>query len=143
MEGSVGAPPQRVCPKCARISWATGPQCPYCRARFTRPPGVTPWMLALTAALVLLGVLVMLILAGNELDRRLDDRVDQVDKEFEAGLTRLRQDVRQELDARLPPAGAPPVPPPPPPRPTPTPTASPTTTPKNTPQATPTTPTEP
>ena len=46
---------------CARISWATGPRCPYCTARFRRRGGVTPWMLALTAAIVLLGVAVMLV----------------------------------------------------------------------------------
>jgi hypothetical protein len=102
MEGSAGAPPQRVCPKCARISWATGPQCPYCRARFTRPTGVRPWMLIATGAVVLLGVLVMFIIAGN----RFDDRVNDVDKQVESALNQLRTDVRKELDSRLPPAGA-------------------------------------
>ena len=101
MEGSVGAPPQRVCPKCARISWATGPQCPYCRARFTRPQGVRPWMLVATGAVVLLGVLVMFIIAGN----RFDDRVNDVDRQVEQSLNQIRTDVRKELDARLPAGG--------------------------------------
>src|SRR4051812_15129358 len=78
MEGTVGAPPQRVCPKCARISWATGPQCPYCLERFSRSAGVQPWMLVLTGVLVLLGVALMLLIAGNQLDNQLDDSVDEV-----------------------------------------------------------------
>ena len=65
MEGSAGAPPQRVCPKCARISWATGPQCPYCTARFRAAAGVRPWMLVARSVVVLLGVAVMFIIAGN------------------------------------------------------------------------------
>ena len=119
MEGSAGAPPQRVCPKCARISWATGPQCPYCRARFTRPQGVRPWMLIATGAVVLLGVLVMFIIAGN----RFDDRVNDVDKQVEQSLNQIRTDVRKELDARLPPGGAAVTP-------TPTPFVTPTPTPE-------------
>jgi len=126
MEGSAGAPPQRVCPKCARISWATGPQCPYCRARFTRPQGVRPWMLIATGAVVLLGVLVMFIIAGN----RFDDRVNDVDRQVEQSLNQIRTDVRKELDARLPAGGAAPTPTPVvAPTPTPTVEAEPTPTP--------------
>ncbi len=116
MEGSAGAP-QRVCPKCARISWATGPQCPYCRARFTRPAGVRPWMLLATAFAVLAGVLVMFIIAGN----RFDDRVNDVDQQVEQSLNQIRTDVRKELDARLPAGGGV--------APTPTPFTPPTATP--------------
>ena len=129
MEGSAGAPPQRVCPKCARVSWATGPQCPYCRARFTRPPGVRPWMLVATAFAVLAGVLVMFIIAGN----RFEDRVNEVDKQVDQSLNQIRTDVRKELDARLPAGGGTGVVPTPTPfvEPTPTPTveSEPTTTP--------------
>jgi len=116
MEGSTGAPPQRVCPKCARISWATGPQCPYCRARFRRPPGVTPWMLALAAAIVLVCVAVMFLIAGNELDKRLDQRATDIERSIDADLNRSREDVRRELEAQQTPA------PIPTPFPTPTPT---------------------
>ncbi len=99
MEGSVGAPPQRVCPNCARISWATGPQCPYCAGRF-RQRRVTPWMLAATALSVVAVVALMFFLAGRELDRRLNQRVDNIQKQFDASLNRFRDDVRRELDAR-------------------------------------------
>jgi hypothetical protein len=127
MEGSAGAPPQRVCPKCARISWATGPQCPYCRERFTRGQGVRPWMLVATGAAVLLGVLVMFIIAGN----RFDDRVNDVDRQVDQALNQLQSDVRKELDARLPPGGGA-VTPTPTPFATPTPTPVPTETPTET-----------
>jgi hypothetical protein len=128
MEGSAGAPPQRVCPKCARISWATGPQCPYCRARFRRRTGVTPWMLALTALVVLIGVAAMLVIAGRIAEDRLDDRVDDVTQDFDASLNRFRGDVRRELDQRLPQPGAGTIP-----TPTPTPPATPTPSPSATP----------
>lgn len=120
MEGSAGAPPQRVCPKCARISWATGPQCPYCRARFARPPGVRPWMLVATAAVVLLGVLAMFLIAAD----RFEDRVADVNRQVERQLNDIRDDVRKELNEQ---GGA--TTPTPSPFPTPTPTPVPTETP--------------
>jgi hypothetical protein len=131
MEGSAAAPPQRVCPKCARISWATGPRCPYCTARFRRRSGVTPWMLALTAAVVLVGMAAMLVIAGRVFEDRLDDRVEQVNRDFDADMNRLRDDVRRELDARLPPPGTAPTA-------TPSATPTPTSTPEDGATATPT-----
>jgi hypothetical protein len=101
MEGSVGAPPQRVCPKCARISWATGPQCPYCTAKFRRSGGVAPWMLALAAAVVLLGVGLMFYITVQEVDERVKSVQGQIDRNFK----QLQTDVRRELDARIPPGG--------------------------------------
>jgi len=99
MEGSVGAPPQRVCPSCARISWATGPRCPYCRARFRRQNvGVFAWMLAAAVAVTLLGVLVMLLIFGRHVNDEFDKRATKVENEF--------NDIRREIDQRLPPAGA-------------------------------------
>ncbi len=118
MEGSVGAPPQRVCPKCARISWATGPQCPYCTAKFRRSQGVAPWMLALTAAVVLLGIGLMFYITVQEVD----ERVNAVRTQIDQSISTLRTDVRRELDARIPPGGVGAIP-------TPSPTPFPTTTP--------------
>ena len=99
MEGSVGAPPQRVCPKCARVSWATGPQCPYCTASFRRSQGVAPWMLALTAAVVPLGVGLMFYITVQEVDERVGTVQGQIDRSIRT----LQADVRRELDARIPP----------------------------------------
>jgi hypothetical protein len=102
---AVAPPPQRVCPKCARISYATGPRCPYCTARFSAGRGVTPWMLVAAATAVLVGVAIMLLIAGKVFEDRLDDRVQDVTKEFDQSLDRFRNDVRKELDARLPAGG--------------------------------------
>jgi cytoskeletal protein RodZ len=99
MEGSVGAPPQRVCPSCARISWATGPRCPYCRARFRRQNvAVFAWLLAAAVAVTLLGVLLMLVIFGNRVNDEVNQRSDKIEQEF--------NDIRKEIDQRLPPAGA-------------------------------------
>src|SRR3954463_11588759 len=125
MEGSVGAPPQRVCPKCARISWATGPQCPYCTATFRSGRGIAPWMLVTAVAVVLVGVALMLLIAGQIAQDRLDDRIAEVNQDFNQSLDRFRADVRKELDARIPAGGvgAAPIP-----TTTPFPTATPTAT---------------
>ena len=131
MEGTVAAPPQRVCPKCARISWATGPRCPYCRARFRRQSAATlAWMLAIAVVVTLAGVAAMLLIAGHEFRDELDDRTTQIEQRFEAQLNQLRQDVRNQASA-LPSVT-------PFPTPTPTPTETPSPTPTTTPTATPT-----
>jgi hypothetical protein len=126
MEGSVGAPPQRVCPKCARISWATGPRCPYCRARFRRQNvAAFAWMLSAAVVVVLGGVLVMLLIFGHHVDQQVDDRANKIESEF--------NDIRREIDQRLPPAGAVPSVTP---SPTATPSPAPTETPTPSPSAT-------
>src|SRR4051812_2812572 len=127
MEGSVGAPPQRVCPSCARISWATGPRCPYCRARFRRQNvAVFAWLLATAVVVTLLGVLVMLVVFGHRVNDEVNTRSDKIEREF--------NDIRKEIDQRLPPAGAVPTTTA---FPTPTPSAAPTETATAAPTATP------
>jgi cytoskeletal protein RodZ len=131
MEGSVGAPPQRVCPSCARISWATGPRCPYCRARFRRQNiGVFAWMLAAAVVVTLLGVFAMLLIFGQRVNDEFDKRATKVENEF--------NEIRREIDARLPPAGAVPTTtafPTPTPSPSPAPTETATSTPTPSPSA--------
>ena len=78
-------------------------------------------MLAVTALVVLVGVAVMLAIGGRIAENRLDDRVDEVTKDFDASLNRFREDVRKELDARAAQGGIAPVTPTPTPFPTPTP----------------------
>ena len=94
---------QRVCPHCARISFESGARCPYCGSSFVRR-GLA-WMaalLAVFAVIVLAGTLLLLIAAGNELDRRIDSEVDRVHQQFESDFDTIRQEVRDELDQRLP-----------------------------------------
>jgi hypothetical protein len=139
MEGTVSAPPQRVCPKCARISWATGPRCPYCRARFRRQNLTAfAWMLAAAVLVTLAGVLVIILIVGGRVEDHVNDRADEIQREF--------NDIQREIDRRLPPAGAVPsatafpTPTPPPattatPTPTPSPSATATPSATNTPSS--------
>ena len=63
------------------------------------------WMAALLAVfaiVVLGGTLLLLIAAGNEFDHRIDSEVDRVHQQFESDFDTIRQEVREELDRRLP-----------------------------------------
>jgi hypothetical protein len=137
MEGTVGAPPQRVCPRCARISWATGPRCPYCRARFRRQSTATiAWMLAVAVIVTLAGVAAMLVIAGQHFQDELDDRTASLEQHFDAQLNGIRRDVQNQINAQPTatpfPTATPTPTPSPPPSPTPTPSATPTRTPRAT-----------
>ena len=94
---------QRVCPHCARISYATGRRCPYCGRGFRRSvlPAVAA-MLVVFAAVVLGGVYLMLVEFGDQLDRELDSEVQRVERELERNFDGIQEDVRRELDRRLP-----------------------------------------
>src|SRR4051812_48696625 len=132
MEGSVVAPPQRVCPSCARISWATGPQCPYCTARFRRSRGVTPAQLIATAVGVVVVIAIMLLIFANQMENELNDRVDEVNAELDKNFNQIRTDVQnqsQQAGGGVPPAApTPTVSPLDTPTPVPTETAAPTET---------------
>jgi hypothetical protein len=99
---------QRVCPHCARISYADGRECPYCGRSFRRA-GLWPIaaMLAVFAAVVLGGVALMFVAAGREVDRQLDSEVERVERNLDRDFGTIRRDVRRELDRRLPPAESP------------------------------------
>jgi hypothetical protein len=111
MEASSGPAPQRVCPHCARISPAAGRSCPYCGRGFRRRvlPAVAA-MLAVTAAIVLGGVYLMLAEFGDALDSELDSQVETVTDDLDRDIGTIRRDIRRELDRRLPAPGATPAP---------------------------------
>jgi hypothetical protein len=97
-------PVQRVCPHCARISYEDGRRCPYCGRAFRRGSGLLPIaaMLTVFAAVVLGGVALMFVAAGNEVDDQLDREVQRVERELERNFDGIQRDVREELDRRLP-----------------------------------------
>jgi hypothetical protein len=99
----VDQPIQRVCPRCARISFESGARCPYCGSSFTRR-GLLALAAVLTvfAVVVLGGIALMLVAFGNEFDRRINREVDRVHREFQTDFDGIRQEVREELDRRLP-----------------------------------------
>ena len=96
-------PVERVCPHCARISYEDGRRCPYCGRSFRRS-GLLPIaaMLTVVAVVVLGGMAAMLIVAGREAEDHLDREIQRVERELERNLDGLEQDVRDELDRRLP-----------------------------------------
>jgi hypothetical protein len=99
---------QRVCPHCARISYADGRECPYCGRSFRRA-GLWPIaaLLAVFAAVVLGGVALMFVAAGREVDRQLESEVERVERDLDRDFGTIRRDVRRELDRRLGPPESP------------------------------------
>lgn len=67
-------------------------------------------MLVGAAAAVLVGVAIMLFVGGKLYENRLNDSVERVTRDFDTSLKRFQDDVRKELDARLPASGASPAP---------------------------------
>jgi hypothetical protein len=96
-------PVQRVCPHCARISYDSGRRCPYCGRSFRRSL-VLPVaaMLTVFALVVLGGMFALLVAFGNEMDEQLDREVTRVERELESNFDGIQEDVREELDRRLP-----------------------------------------
>jgi len=58
--------------------------------------------MAVFAVVVLGGVALMLVAAGNEFDRRINRQVENVHGEFQTDFDQIEQNVRDELDRRLP-----------------------------------------
>ena len=59
-------------------------------------------LLFLFAAVVLGGMFLMLVVAGNEADKKLDREVNRVERNLDGQFDQIQQDVREELDRRLP-----------------------------------------
>ena len=97
-------PVQRVCPHCARISFESGARCPYCGQGFRRRTGLVGmgFLLFLFAAVVLGGMFLMLVAAGNEADKKLDREVSRVERNLDQQFDQIQDSVREELDRRLP-----------------------------------------
>ena len=97
------APAQRVCPHCARIAHTDDRRCPFCRRAYNRKliPKIA-LMLLVFAAVVLGGVGAMLAAVGDRLENELDTRVDTVQRDLDRSVDRLGNEVRSELDRRLP-----------------------------------------
>ena len=92
-----------MCPHCARISYEGGKRCPYCGRGFRRSGLLAvAAMLTVFAAVVLGGVALMFVAAGNEIDRQLDSEVSRVERQLESDFDGIQRDVREELDRRLP-----------------------------------------
>jgi hypothetical protein len=100
----VDQPVERVCPHCARVSYESGARCPYCGRSFKRSSGLVgmAFLLFVFAVVVLGGMAAMLIAAGNEADKKLDREVNRVERNLNDQFDQIQDNVRQELDRRLP-----------------------------------------
>jgi hypothetical protein len=95
---------QRMCPSCSTVAYTSERRCPYCGVGYRRR--LWPALLAVAlvhAAVVLGGVALMIVAAGEELERRLDRSVLEVERDIDASIATVEEAVRAELDRRLPP----------------------------------------
>ena len=104
MNQAPGEAVQKVCPRCSTLAYTGDGHCPWCGGSYKRRrwPALLA-LLVVQTALVLGGVAYMLMLAGDELDTRLDEEVSRVERDLDTSFEDVRQSVRQELDRRLPP----------------------------------------
>jgi RNA polymerase subunit RPABC4/transcription elongation factor Spt4 len=103
MRQAPGEAVQKLCPSCSTLAYTAERRCPWCGAGYRRRCWAALLALLLVqTALVLGGVAYMLTVAGDELDSRLDERVDRVENDLDASFDDVRQSVREELDRRLP-----------------------------------------
>jgi len=105
MHPAPGEAVQKVCPRCSTLAYSGDRRCPWCGAGYRRRRWPALVAVALVqAALTLGGVALMLLAFGDELDRRLDGEITRVERELDRSFDTVRDDVREELDRRLPPA---------------------------------------
>jgi RNA polymerase subunit RPABC4/transcription elongation factor Spt4 len=104
MNQAPGEAVQKVCPRCSTLAYTGDGHCPWCGGSYKRRrwPALFA-LLVVQTALVLGGVAYMLVVAGDELDSRLDDEVSRVERDLDTSFDDVQRSVRQELDRRLPP----------------------------------------
>ena len=96
---------QRLCPRCRSLAQTAGERCPYCRGRYRRHPlAAAAAIAAATAAIVLVGVALMLGAFGDALEDELDTQVQSVQRDFDRDVQGLERRIGRELDERLGPA---------------------------------------
>ena len=105
MHQAPGEAVQKLCPHCGALAHTGAKHCPWCGGGYRRR--LWPALLLtglLTAAVTLGGTTFLLIRTGDELDSTLDSEVDRVQRDLDRSFDDIRRSVREELDARLPPA---------------------------------------
>jgi RNA polymerase subunit RPABC4/transcription elongation factor Spt4 len=103
MNQAPGEAVQKVCPRCSTLAYTGDRRCPWCGGSYRRRawPALFALLLVQTA-IVLGGVAAMLVVAGEEVDRKLDDEVSRVEQNLDASFDDVERLVREELDRRLP-----------------------------------------
>ena len=104
MHQAPGEAVQKVCPRCSTLAYTGDRHCPWCGGSYKRRIWPALFVLLLVqTALVLGGVAAMFVIAGREVDRKLDDEVSRVERELDTSFEQVEDAVRRELDRRLPP----------------------------------------
>ena len=103
MRQAPGEAVQKLCPRCSTLAYTGDRHCPWCGAGYKRRlwPALLA-MLLIQTALVLGGTAYMFTIAGDEVDKRLDERVTRVERDLDRSFDDVRRSVREELDRRLP-----------------------------------------
>jgi RNA polymerase subunit RPABC4/transcription elongation factor Spt4 len=103
MNQAPGEAVQKVCPRCSTLAYTGDRHCPWCGASYKRRAWPALFvLLLLQTALVLGGVAAMFVVAGNEVDRKLDDEISRVERDLDDSFDEVERSVRQELDRRIP-----------------------------------------
>jgi len=102
MNQTPGEAVQKVCPRCSTLAYTGDGRCPWCGGSYKRRrwPALVA-LLVVQTALITAAVGYMFVLAGEEVDSRLDDEVTRVEADLDASIREVRRSVRQELDRRL------------------------------------------
>ena len=100
--------PARVCPHCASVGQTHGPECPWCGRTYRRGsilPAIAA-MLLLAVVVIVGGVALAVSAIGSTLEDSVDADITRVQADIERQVQgveeRVREQVRRELDARLP-----------------------------------------
>jgi len=100
--------PQRLCPHCASVAVTQDERCPWCGHGYRRRiiSAVAALLLAQTA-IVLGVVLYALSGTGETVQTQVDDGIVRIEREIDRQVddidATVRQELRDELDRRLPP----------------------------------------
>jgi hypothetical protein len=103
MHQAPGEAVQKLCPRCSTLAYTVERRCPWCGGGYRRR--LWPALLAVAVVqtvVILAATAALLVAAGDELDDRLDREVSRVQRELDASFADVRQDIREELDRRLP-----------------------------------------
>jgi hypothetical protein len=105
MRQAPGESVQKVCPRCSTLAYTSDRRCPWCGGGYKRR--IVPVLAALLlvqTALLLGGIAYLAVVAGEEVDNRIDREVTRFERDLDTSFDQVRREVRRELDARLPPA---------------------------------------
>ncbi len=102
MHQAPGEAVQKVCPRCSTLAYTGDRRCPWCGASYKRRawPGLFV-LLVVQTVLVLAGVAYMFVVAGDEVDRKLDDEVSRVEGNLDDRFDQVQRAIREELDRRM------------------------------------------